>query len=73
MNSRVAFTRAVEQKRKPVADFEAIMEQERRMSPTAGGRTVFDDFSAGPALRNTKRREQLSFGFAAGSQSKTDR
>lgn len=36
-------TRAVEENRDPVADFAAALEHERELSPSLGGRTVFDD------------------------------
>lgn len=37
------FIRAVEERCKPEADFEAIMAHEQAISPRLGGRTVFDD------------------------------
>jgi len=36
-------TRAVEDNRDPFADFDAAIAHERRISPSLGGRTVFDD------------------------------
>ncbi len=39
-------TRSVEVDREPLADFNAAMEQERTISPSLGGRTVFDDRSS---------------------------
>lgn len=36
-------TRAVEEHRDPMADFAAALDYERRISPSLGGRTVFDD------------------------------
>ncbi len=36
-------TRAVERDRQPLADFSAALEHERQISPSLGGRTVFDD------------------------------
>ena len=36
-------TRAVEERREPLADFAAALEHERAISPSLGGRTVFDD------------------------------
>jgi hypothetical protein len=36
-------TRAVEQNRDPMADFAGALEHERAISPSIGGRTVFDD------------------------------
>jgi hypothetical protein len=37
-----AFTRAIERGRTPDADVEAVVAHERRISPSLGGRTVFD-------------------------------
>ena len=37
------FARAVERQRQPLADVPAVIEYERTISPTLGGRTVFDD------------------------------
>jgi hypothetical protein len=36
-------TRTVEQESSPLADFNAALEHERKISPSLGGRTVFDD------------------------------
>ena len=36
-------TRSVEEGREPLADFQAAMKHERAVSPSLGGRTVFDD------------------------------
>jgi hypothetical protein len=36
-------TRAVEENRDPLADFAATLAHERQISPSLGGRTVFDD------------------------------
>jgi hypothetical protein len=36
-------TRDVENRRDPLADFDAVIEHEHRISPFLGGRTVFDD------------------------------
>lgn len=36
------FVRVVEQQMEPVADFDAALDRERRISPSLGGRTVFD-------------------------------
>jgi hypothetical protein len=36
-------TRSVEQNRSPLTDFEAALEHEWQISPSVGGRTVFDD------------------------------
>jgi hypothetical protein len=40
-------TRAVEENRQPVANFNAALAHERRISPSIGGRTVFDDRRTG--------------------------
>jgi len=37
------FEKLVEQRRQPVADFDAALRHERAISPSLGGRTVFDD------------------------------
>jgi hypothetical protein len=50
------FVRAVERRCEPVADFDAIMAHERRISPELGGRTVFD---GGQARRPTPRQLPL--------------
>jgi len=42
-----AFTRAIEQRRSPAADVEATIAHERAISPSLGGRTVFDDRARG--------------------------
>lgn len=44
-----ALTRTVEQQRQPLADFAAAVQHEREISPSLGGRTVFDD-------RRTKKK-----------------
>ena len=55
------FTRAVERKRNPVADFEAVLDHEQFISPSLGGRTVFDS----PSLRRAaKNSQQLPFTFS---------
>jgi len=41
-----AFTRAIEQRRQPVANVDAAIKHERAISRTIGGRTVFDDARA---------------------------
>ncbi len=48
------FVRAVEQRRAPAADFDAALSRERAISPSLGGRTVFDD-RAGAADRRTRQ------------------
>ncbi len=52
-----SLTRAVETRREPRADFDALMKHERRISPELGGRTVFDDRK--PVKPAVKRYEQL--------------
>ena len=52
------FTRAIEARRAPVADVEAVIAHERAAAPRHGGRTVFDDRPA--ARRAAVRRGQLS-------------
>ena len=37
------FARAIERQRQPMADVRAVIEYERTISPSLGGRTVFDD------------------------------
>jgi hypothetical protein len=67
-----AFTRAIEQRRAPEADVDAVIARERALSPSLGGRTVFDtpvkrptvDRRAPrpddrPAPAGTRRRPQL--------------
>jgi uncharacterized protein len=51
-----AFVRAIETRREPVADVDAAIAHERRISKSLGGRTVFDD--------RKKRSKQLDL-FAA--------
>jgi len=53
-------TRSVEQNYTPVADFDAVMEHEHRISSSLEGRTVFD---SSPSPRKFKRDKQLSFSF----------
>jgi hypothetical protein len=36
-------TRTVENERQPLANFSAALEHERQISPSIGGRTIFDD------------------------------
>jgi hypothetical protein len=52
-----AFTRAIEARRGPEADVAATIEHERAVSPSFGGRTVFDD--ARPRPSSATRRGQL--------------
>jgi uncharacterized protein len=52
------FVRVVERRAQPQADFAAAIEHERAISPSLGGRTVFDDR---PQRRERKRKdEQMS-------------
>ena len=44
-----AFTRAIEARREPAADVEAVIDHERAISRSIGGRTVLDDARAAPA------------------------
>jgi hypothetical protein len=53
-----AFTRAIEARRDPAADVEAAIEHERAVSPSLGGRTVFDSPRAAPT-RSRPRKGQL--------------
>jgi hypothetical protein len=50
-------TRSVEAEREPRADFDAALKHERTISPSIGGRTVFDDK---PAYKARVRTSQLS-------------
>ena len=50
-------TRAVEDERQPLADFSAAIAHERNISPSLGGRTVFDD--ARPS-KDGRHQPQLS-------------
>lgn len=50
-------TRSVEQQLEPLADFTATLEHERELSPSLGGRTVFDDR---PATRSKPKNPQMS-------------
>jgi hypothetical protein len=52
------FTRVIERRREPVADVDATIAHERAISPSLGGRTVFDDVKAGAHKR--RDRGQLS-------------
>jgi hypothetical protein len=49
------FVRAVEARRSPEADFDAVIAHERAISSSIGGRTVFDD------VRRRKRRQPTLF------------
>ena len=48
------FARAIEQRRQPIADVEATIAHERRISRELGGRTVFDD-APQPEARKPRR------------------
>jgi uncharacterized protein len=50
-------TRAVEEQRDPVADFAAAVHHEHAISPSLGGRTIFDDAQTS---RKKTRAQQLS-------------
>jgi len=52
-----AFTRAIEARRGPEADVAATIAHERAVSPSLGGRTVFDDARSRPS--SAPRRGQL--------------
>jgi hypothetical protein len=45
------FVRAVETRREPAADFDGILDRERTISESLGGRTVFDDRARTPRPR----------------------
>jgi hypothetical protein len=49
------FTRMVEKQGRPEADFEAAMSHERAISPSLGGRTVFDDRELKTRKKNEKQ------------------
>jgi hypothetical protein len=51
------FVRVVEQQAEPVADFDAVLQHERAISPSLNGRTVFDDRKA----KTKPKSRQLSF------------
>jgi len=53
-----AFTRAIERRCRPAADVDATIAHERAISPSLGGRTVFDDRRARPP-RPAPRAGQL--------------
>jgi hypothetical protein len=53
------FVRFVESRLRPDADFDAVVEHERRLSPELGGRTVFDDRPARVAARQKPRQPTL--------------
>ena len=57
------FVRMVETRLKPSADFAAVIEHERAISPSLDGRTVLDD----KALRATKRRVKVEPNLRQGS------
>jgi len=53
-----AFTRSIEERRRPDADIPATIERERSISPSLGGRTVFDDAKR-PRTPQSPRKGQL--------------
>ena len=53
------FTRTVEERLKPEADFDAIMKHERAISASLDGRTVFDDSPARNFFVGKKRQPSL--------------
>jgi hypothetical protein len=55
-----AFTRAIEQRRDPSADVDATIARERALSPSFGGRTVFDDRK--PAVMPQRRGQPATMG-----------
>lgn len=55
------FARAIEARRQPVADVDATIAYERRISRSLGGRTVFDDVPAGQQPRKPSRGQMDLF------------
>jgi uncharacterized protein len=53
------FARAVEVRRQPEANFEAVMAHERAISPSLGGHTVFDDKPKGRFFIGSGRQQKL--------------
>jgi hypothetical protein len=53
------FARSIEQHRSPEADVDAAIAYERAISPSVGGRTVFDDGRPERQSRRPARRKQL--------------
>ena len=51
------FARAIERQRQPLADVPAVIEYERTISPSLGGRTVFDD------VRKKRQTQQLRLSY----------
>jgi hypothetical protein len=49
-------TRTIENERQPLADFSAALEHERHISPSVGGRTVFDDRRSGKRTGIARQR-----------------
>jgi hypothetical protein len=49
-------TRTVEEEGQPLADFNAALEHEHRISKSVGGRTVFDDRPAGKRFKDTAQQ-----------------
>jgi uncharacterized protein len=54
-----AFARAIERGRSPAADVESTIAHERAISPSLGGRTVFDDARRRPRSSSAPRSRQL--------------
>jgi uncharacterized protein len=54
-----AFTRLVEERLSPEADVDAAIARERRISPSLGGRTVFDDVKRIPISRRGPSQLEL--------------
>ena len=54
------FVKVVEHQTEPTADFDAVLQHERTISPSLGGRTVFDDKRSkrkpAPGPRQMRRR-----------------
>jgi hypothetical protein len=50
------FVRAVETRRKPMADFDAVIAHENAISPSLDGRSVFDDKPQQPFQGNRRQR-----------------
>ncbi len=51
------FARAIERQRQPMADVPAVIDYERTISPSLGGRTVFDD------VRKKRQTQQLRLSY----------
>jgi len=53
------FVRAVETKRQPEADFDAVIAHENKISPSLGGRSVFDDKPPRRSFKDNPRQQRL--------------